>query len=147
VRKYFLTFKVWGGAPIKDTYNNKAVIDWNGEPVFAELAILRLFQANGWDGVWVDSYRRKYRTDLPEKHAPVELPAARDILLENIRAKTGRFGGCWDVFAWKGEQILFIESKRQGKDAIQESQIQWLKAAMELKRGAEDFLIIEWGLK
>ena len=47
IQKYFLEFKRWKGAPIPNTYNNKAVIDWIGEPVFAELAVLRLFQSHG----------------------------------------------------------------------------------------------------
>ena len=73
IPKYFLRFDSWKGAPIPNTYNGKAVIDWNGEPVFAELAVLRLFQAHGWDGVWVDSYRRKYRIGLPDVATPIEL--------------------------------------------------------------------------
>src|SRR3989344_7079105 len=66
VAKYFLRFKEWKRKSIPNTYGNKAVIDWNGEPVFAELVVLRLFQSNGWNGVWVDSYRRKYRVGLPD---------------------------------------------------------------------------------
>src|SRR3989344_1670280 len=74
IQKYFLTFDPWKGAPIPNTYNGKAVIDWNGEPVLAELAVLRLFQSHGWEGVWVDSYRRKFRVGLPNVIEPIEIP-------------------------------------------------------------------------
>src|SRR3989344_3673856 len=130
IRKYFLTFNSWKGAPIPNTYNGKAVIDWNSEPLFAELAALRLFQSHGWDGVWVDSYGRKYRIGLPDIAEPIELPEKQKQLIDSIRAKTGRSGGCWDVFVWKNDQILFIELKRQKKDAIQSSQNEWLEVSL-----------------
>jgi hypothetical protein len=45
------TFDLWKGKPISDTYGNKIVLDCDGESVFAELAILRIFQKDGWQGV------------------------------------------------------------------------------------------------
>src|SRR3989344_6230700 len=92
IQKYFLNFNQWKGAPILNTYNGKAVIDWNGEPLFAELVVLRLFQSRGWAGVWVDSYRRKYRVGLPDVVEPVDLPSEKKDLLDTLRAKTGKFG-------------------------------------------------------
>lgn len=144
IQKYFLHFKPWQGTPIANTYNGKAVIDWNGEPVFAELAVLRLFQSHGWDGVWVDSYRRKYRVGLPDVVEPVALPPQIDQLVESIRAKTGRSGGCWDVLVWKVTQVLFLELKRSKKDRIQESQIQWLEASLAEGLKVENFGFVEW---
>jgi hypothetical protein len=32
------------------------------EHLFAELAVLSVFQQHGWNGVWADSFGRKYRT-------------------------------------------------------------------------------------
>lgn len=144
IQKYFLHFNEWRGAPIPNTYNGKAVIDWNGEPVFAELAVLRLFQSHGWEGVWVDSYRRKYRIGLPDVAEPVELPAKQRELIESIKAKTGRSGGCWDMFVWKDAQLLFIELKRQKKDAIQDSQRLWLEKSLESDLSAGNFAFLEW---
>lgn len=144
IQKYFLDFKEWKGEPIPNTYNGKAVIDWNGEPVFAELAVLRLFQSHGWEGVWVDSYRRKYRTGLPDVTEPVEIPEKQKQLIESIRAKTGRSGGCWDVFVWKGDKAFFIELKRQKRDAIKESQIDWLRVCLENGLNTANFALIEW---
>lgn len=144
IKKYFLHFNEWKGAPIPNTYNNKPVIDWNGEPVFAELAVLRLFQSHGWEGVWVDSYRRKHRIGLPDVAEPVELPQKQKELIDAIRTKTGRSGGCWDVFVWKGENVLFVELKRQKKDSIRETQIRWLEKSLDYGLTAENFAFIEW---
>ena len=144
IQKYFLTFIPWEGVPIPNTYNSKPVIDWNGEPVFAELAVLRLFQSHGWTGVWVDSYRRKYRIGLLDVAEPIELPEKQKQLIESIRAKTGRHGGCWDVFVWKGDEMLFIELKRQKKDSIRETQIQWLEKSLDYGLMKENFAFIEW---
>lgn len=144
IQKYFLYFNEWKGSPIPNTYHGKAVIDWNGEPVFAELAVLRLFQSHGWEGVWVDSYRRKYRTGLPDVVESIELSEVQKHLIESIRAKTGRSGGCWDVFAWKDDRALFIELKRQKRDAIQESQIVWLETCLENGLNTANFALIEW---
>ena len=58
-------FRPWKGKPIRDTYGGKAVLEFDGKPVFAELAILGTIQKAGWDGVWVDTYRRKFRRSLP----------------------------------------------------------------------------------
>ena len=144
IQKYFLTFDPWEGAPIPNTYNGKAVIDWKGEPVFAELGILRLFQSQGWEGVWVDSYRRKFRVGLPDVVEPVELPETQEKLIEAIRASTDREGGCWDVLLWQGDTTLFLELKRQRRDKIQPTQVAWLEHALALGFGPSNFGLIEW---
>ncbi len=144
IQKYFLHFNPWKGAPIPNTYNNKPVIDWNGEPVFAELAVLCLFQSHGWEGVWVDSYRRKYRIGLPDVVEPVQLPEKQKQLIESIKAKTGRSGGCWDVFVWNDDELLFVELKRSKKDSIRESQVEWLEASLKIGLKTSTFALIEW---
>ena len=146
VQKYFLEFKEWEGLPIPNTYNGKAIIDWNSEPVFAELAVLRLFQSHGWDGVWVDSYRRKYRVGLPDVAEPVDLPTNQTNLINALREKTGRFGGCWDVVVWKGDTMLFLELKRQKKDSVQSTQVEWLSSALDSGLSADNFALVEWDI-
>jgi hypothetical protein len=56
------TLLLWRGDPV-ETYGRKTVLDFNGRPAFAELAILWTLQNEGWQGVWVDSFRRTFRTD------------------------------------------------------------------------------------
>lgn len=147
IQKYFLEFKKWKGAPVPNTYNNKAVIDWQGEPVFAELAVLRLFQSHGWSGVWVDSYRRKYRVGLPDVVEPIDISPKQANLVNALREKTGRFGGCWDVVVWKDNSTLFLELKRRKKDAIQTTQTEWLSAALNFGLTPANFALVEWEVK
>src|ERR1700735_4341635 len=58
------SFTLWRGKPIADTYGKKPVLHFLGKPVFAELAILGTLRKAGWDGVWVDTFRRKFRQAL-----------------------------------------------------------------------------------
>jgi hypothetical protein len=140
----FHSFKSWEGESISDTYGGKAVIDCDGEPLFAELAILRLIQSEGWDGVWIDTYRRKFRQSLPPHSC--ELPERAQAVLE--RASGGRKwrSGCFDVFGWKDGQYLFVEAKRKGKDAIRQTQLNWLESAVDSGFPIESFIIFEWDI-
>lgn len=134
-------FKPWQGVPISDTYGGKAVLDWNGEPLFAELAILRMVQSSGWQGVWIDTYRRKFRQHLPPAYCDLPLDA-QDFL---DRANKGEKwnSGCPDVFAWNDGEYLLIEAKRKGKDLVRNSQIHWLESALTTVP-VESFLLFEW---
>jgi len=67
-------------------------------------------------------------------------------LINSLREKTGRFGGCWDVVVWRGDATLFLELKRQKKDAIQNTQVEWLSAALESGLTADNFALVEWVL-
>src|SRR5262245_45563777 len=88
------TFQPWAGAAVPN-YGGKAVIDSGGTPLFAELGALERFRTDGRVGVWVDSFRRKYRDAMPP--AAIELPAQRRAPLERIRGKSGPRGGAWDM--------------------------------------------------
>jgi hypothetical protein len=137
------TFQPWGGPPVP-TYGGKAIIDHAGRPLFAELVVLEGLRADGWGGVWVDSYRRKYRDAMPP--AAVELPAPHLETLDRIRARSGRTGGAWDVFAWRGTDYLFVELKRERKDRIKKNQKGFLEAALDLGFPLEAFRLLEWRL-
>jgi len=68
-------FRKWTGKPPRDTYNGKPVLEFNGQPAFAELVILRTFEEVRWEGRWVDCCKHRYLTgywpivtkDLPQK--------------------------------------------------------------------------------
>jgi hypothetical protein len=135
--------KPWLGAPLKDTYGGKQVIDSSGEPVFAELAILRLLQAEDWQGAWIDTYRNRKRIAIDRF---IELPPNRNELLKQIYQSAGSRSGCFDVYCWRDRQVLFAEAKRRGHDRIQDTQRRWLAAALNIGLPIESFLIIEWSL-
>ncbi len=147
INKYFIVFEPWRGKEVIDTYGGKAVIDFHGEPVFAELAILRYLQKDGWSGVWVDNYRRKFRVGLPKKTEPVNLPSEINVLFEKIISINGSRGGCWDIIAWKDERTLFAEVKRKKKDSMQSTQYLWLQSALTVGVPLDSFMLVEWEFK
>lgn len=48
-----LTFPKWTGKPIEHDYGGKPVVMYNGEPMFAELAIRRMLINAGWSAQWI----------------------------------------------------------------------------------------------
>jgi hypothetical protein len=121
-------------------------LEFNGKPVFAELAILGTLQKAGWDGVWIDTYRRKFRRTLPPDSC--ELPQHAQELYDRIReAHGGKGSGCFDVFAWKEPDYLFVESKRQSRDSIRKTQKAWVEAALCSGVPLDSLLICQWELE
>jgi hypothetical protein len=139
-------FELWNGEPVSDTYGKKTILRFNGKPAFAELVILKVFQDDGWHGVWVDTYGHTYRTSYWPKDE-VELQAEQQHLLQKIHQKAGSNKGCFDVFCWKESQYLFAESKRQGHDKIRDTQRVWLEAAIGCGLPLTSFLLVEWLVK
>lgn len=126
------TFRQWLGSPVPD-YGGKTLLSFGGRPLFAELVVLKLLEKDGWRGVWVDSFSRKYRIHMPGSLDPVKLPKKQTCFLRKIgaKAKAVRRGGCFDVFAWRGRQHRFVELKRHRRDRIRETQKKWIAAAVE----------------
>ena len=139
-------FEKWIGERIEDTYGGKVILNYDGEPVFAELAILRAFQKDGWNGVWVDTYGRKYRIEYWNDKNGIGLPLDKQSILNTIYENLGSKKGCWDVFCWKEYEIFFAESKRFSKDRIRETQVKFLEAALAYGLRKKSFLIVEWTL-
>lgn len=159
----FLRLPRWTGEAFKDDFGKKtaAMVDVDGEHLFAELAILRLLERDGWEGRWVNTYSGggevwKYLTDwrdVPRRDQtsrPIRDERAR-ALLSAIADKSGnRFAGCWDVFAWRGNQYAFLEAKRQApkyKDHVKPSQEAWVRAALSFSTiplTPESFGFVQW---
>ena len=139
-------FKPWSGAKIDDSYGNKMVLNFYGHPDFAELGILRMMERSGWNGVWIDTYRNKFRTQYWPKNE-VQLPLEQETLFRQIQEVAGCTAGCFDVFCWKGNEFMFIEAKRSRKDKIRMTQRAWLQAAINQCRvPLPSLLIVEWDL-
>lgn len=64
VPTHFLQFSEWCGTPVTDSYGGKPVLNIDGEPLFAELAVLRLLEKDGFDGVWVDTFGNRFRRTM-----------------------------------------------------------------------------------
>lgn len=139
-------FTAWSGAQVDSSYNSKPILAYKDRPVFAELAILRLFEDAGWRGVWVDTYGKKYRSEYWPKNE-VSLPAEQQKLLQDISNRAGSKNGCFDVFCWRDDSIIFAESKRKAKDRIRDTQRRWLQAALQCGLQISSFLIVEWSVE
>jgi hypothetical protein len=140
------SFSVWRGEPPADRYGKKPILDFEGRMAFAELAILWTLQESGWNGVWVDTYRRQFRTDYWNA-APVKIPRGPQALLNRISAaRGGKQRGIWDVFCWRDNEYLFAESKWKKHDRLKPAQLDWLDAALSIDLQLPSFLIVEWSL-
>jgi hypothetical protein len=140
-----MKFRPWVGGEI-DTYGGKAIVELDGEPLYVELALVRLQEREGWEAVWIDNYRRLFRRGRADRIAVVELPTPQQELFDAITAKNaaGR-AGCWDVFAWRGTELHFLEAKRRGRDRMRPAQLAWLETAAAVAPHAS-FTIAEWDL-
>jgi hypothetical protein len=145
------TFHPWKGASIAFDYGCKPVLQSESapsEPLFAELVILGLLMQSGWDGVWVETYGGLHYVQtmpnswsLKERH--VAIPSDKEARLQQIRQKA-RTKGCFDVFAWRGDEVLFCEAKRAKKDRLTKPQHRFVEGALACGIPWSSFLIVEW---
>jgi hypothetical protein len=137
-------FRRWEGEPISYRgHGKKPLIEFDCQPVFAELAILGTLRQDGWDGVWVDTYRNTFRRGVPPDSC--DLPSRAQALYDRICLENdGKQGGCFDVFVWRDQRYLFVESKWRAKDVLQNTQKEWIKAALRVGVPMDSLLICEW---
>jgi hypothetical protein len=148
--KYLLFFEAWHGIKMFD-YGGKPLLDFNGEACFAELAILRLFQANGWEGVWVETYGgRHFLNSMPKewslKSEHTTIPIEIERVIDSVQ-KMAKTSACFDVLVWKGDEILFCEAKRKKKDRLNEPQKRFIQGALGYGLTALQLLIVEWDIQ
>jgi VRR-NUC domain len=147
IATWTIRFAKWLGKPLdelqKGSYKIKPLVEINGEPNFGELAILRLLQKDGWDGVWVDTYHDKFWKGLPDRTKPCSLPEKSQEIYDKIVTKHGRYGGFFDVFAWREQELLFAEYKGEG-DKLKPNQISWIEAAVSSGISPDSLLLIEF---
>jgi hypothetical protein len=145
----FLRFPRWGGDPFVDDFGKKAagMVELDGEHLFAELAVLRLLEKEGWSGRWVNTqggggeiwkYLTEWR-DVPrqeQRNRPIEDAEPRQLLARVAGMnKPARYAGCWDVFAWRESEFAFFTCRRgTPKNAVEvkSGQVEWLRAALYL---------------
>jgi hypothetical protein len=137
-------FKQWSGAALADTYGNKPVIDCNGVPLFAELAMIPVLRAKGFeDAVWVDSYRRCFRNGMPPNSCTPP-PFVGELHTKIRNQNAGKWAGCFDLMAWTGDVVSFVELKWRGRDSMKDAGWQWVENALTVGVSLEQFSICEW---
>ncbi len=140
-----------------DTFGGKDMLKVDGKAQFAEVAILRAFEADGWLGRWMEPYGRSRMNPAllrawnggpfkTQEHLPIADGWVNERLHRIAVANRQSYSGCWDVVAWKGERLVFAESKKRKKDRIRGTQLRWLEAALSCACAMEDFLVVEWSL-
>ena len=128
--------------------HNKPFIAGKPGPVFAEIALVRLLNEGGWEARWIDNYRNKVWCRMPyeDPEGPEDaLPLREQQLYCRIwRANGGRRGGCWDIWAWRGNRHIFVEAKMMGgRDKIRLSQVHWFRAAISQGIPKRSFCVVE----
>ena len=155
IPKCVLTFEKWTGQPIQETFGGKPIVSFNNKPMFAELAIMTHFISDGWDARWVETYGRTNKEPIcltewkddkykNQTHKPILDTTIKKLLADIAKNNSNSYSGCWDVFGWKDERILFAESKRNKKDKIRQTQNNWLAAGLKYGLSTQDFLIVQW---
>jgi len=142
------TFSKWLGKLPDFDFGKKPIVNYKRKGVFAELAILGLLIDSGWDGVWVETYGGiHFLRDMPTSwklsQHNTSIPSDKKALLQNIW-KTGKTTACFDVFAWKGNEILFCEGKHKGKDRLTKAQTKFIEGALTCGISAQSLMIVEW---
>ena len=146
IDKYILKFNQYKHSNNINNYGGKVILDFQNEPVFAELLILRILEAQDYKGVWVDTYRNKFWTSITEKIDITNLDKKIKTVIEEIYIlKGGKKSGCFDVVAYKNNEFVFVELKRGKKDKIRQTQIEWLLTAKQINKNYK-FIIVEWDL-
>jgi hypothetical protein len=155
IPKAELTLRRWTGEPVANTFGSKPLIDFAGRPLFAELCVYELLRLSGWEARWVETYgapamRPYYFTTwadaglASQRHDPITTTVIVDRLQQQAVANQNSFAGCWDLVAWQGERVLFVELKRLRQDRVRSSQHRWLEAGLRIGLQAESFLLVEW---
>jgi hypothetical protein len=139
-------FELWSGPAVADTCGGKVVLNAEGRPAFAELLVLHWLRLDGWAGVWVDTYRRRYVTGYADAmSASKQPPPSAEAVLTAIRENDSTHRAApWDVLAWRGAEAVFVECKRRHHDAIRPTQRAWFTAAMATRFSSDCFLVVEW---
>ena len=119
-------------------------LSFDGRVLYPEFILLRLLEQAGWSGCWVNNWPGRLWRDFDVE---VTLPARQAALFRQIEACVGGRGGAWDVFAWHGDKVFFIESKQRANDRLQSTQLAWLGCSLEREIPLSSFLIVEWTRK
>jgi hypothetical protein len=159
----YLRLPQWQGEPFVDDFGKKAagMIELEGEHLFAELAVLRLLEKDGWQGRWVNTQGAKGEVwkfltrwdDVPrdqQRTRNIEEEEPRRVLARIASNRRKRYAGCWDVYAWRDGQFAFLDTRRgppTPKDEVKADQVDWLNTALlfgDDRIKLDSFAVVSW---
>ncbi len=155
---------VWNWANNKEMSNGKPLVDWAGQPMFAELAVVNILRADGWQAYWSECYGGTVFLDqmprLPQgsksaklRQFGVTIDQRKVELIERIRKNCDAPNySCLDAIAWKHEHTIFVELKNNGRgksgrkarDDLTKPQLRFINSAIKMGLTIDHFLIAEW---
>jgi hypothetical protein len=108
--------------------------------------LVRLLERANWEARWIRNWTggRQICSDIDQQRNFAPAAAA---VFEAIhgRAAQLRGAGTWDVFAWSGDDYLFLESTQHGSsDRLNANQLVFLEAALEEGFTVDQFAIVEY---
>jgi hypothetical protein len=127
-----LEFARWPGPKLtwQETYGKTPIVGPDGGRTCAEVAIVSSLRATGWNAFWIDTFGQAPAVWRPFIATPANLADPVRSIFETVEYSLGNVkGGRWDIVAWKGAEVAFIESKGSG-DSIRSSQVAWLERAV-----------------
>jgi hypothetical protein len=149
-----LAFKKWQGKPIANTFGGKGLVEYEGEPMFAELAIQKLAAKGGWNSRWVETYGMGklpyYFTNWGDTSLKEQLqdPIVDQEQIDNLalvaKHNNDSYSGCWDVLMWNEHRTVFVEAKLTNSDRFRATQDRWLTAGLKAGLQSADFVIVWW---
>jgi hypothetical protein len=125
---------------------NKPTIRFEGDETWAELVIVRLLEQERWGARWVKNWAGG-REFCHAIGVPEPMPPLPSQMFDRIDRRVANHygGGAWDVFAWRDDSYLFIESKQhRSSDKLRNGQIAWLEAGLAEGLSADSFAIVEY---
>jgi hypothetical protein len=122
------------------TVPNKVAVDLAGAALYPEFAIIRRLERAGWQAVWCKNWHgAAFWTDID-----VVTDVPPEVLSTFAAVSRVAGAGAWDILAWRGSRLLFIESKQFGSDKLTANQLRWLETALGQGIALEAFAIFEY---
>lgn len=132
---------------------NKPALAFGTRTTWAEFVIVELLRRAGWSAVWVKNWPGPGGAAAIQFcrgiGRPTRLVGPPRRLFDAINEAAGHpAGGIWDVFAWRGSDYLWIESKAYParKDRLDDDpgKSVWLDAALAVGVPQDAFVVVRY---
>jgi hypothetical protein len=132
-----------------EAYASKPQVVSGGHALFPELALLQLFQREGWKGVWADSHHKKYFSTMPNRSKGITLdPLAARVVLRIASEQPKAATGAWDLMLWHEKLVLFVLTRPPAAaPRLRRMETEWLEGALKAGLSENQFLVVEWDFK